>query len=461
MSAWAKIKKCFESAVGEQVCDEPQWQLLSATLLRQNHFSIEDLRKLDQVKPTFPLTWENFLSLLSQVSMPQLLKDLLLTSCSLDAAVTHVQALTETWNPKSLSNIELAQLMDRLFLGEGLAEKSWAKLEDAKSKVCSYTEEAQRALYDRLLDIGDSFKTAHAFQEEEQVNIERQWFERRVRHVQYRNRAIKVLRQYNHGGAKVVGFCADKDTPLEVLKVPQTLYDFGFLSELYDTLDALKQLTLSKYFPDYLGFDDASEQGYCLYFFELHRGRNLRKHLAEARPGEKLLNYWIREILNAFTDLLHKCTHSLSHPVTLANIYTQDSGLKIYLRDLDFGPEREAANHLEFEASLLKMFGEIVLEMLTGDFNFRSFHSLDTPVGLSCILEESVLAPDRYLHAKLDHPPLEISSETTKRKVKQSNFTSNSFKSGLSLKRLQTHPFFEDYNYRMEQLVEDILLLEQ
>jgi hypothetical protein len=318
------------AAGGQTINDEAQWQLFSASLLRYNHLSVEDLHKLDQYKPTLPLSWFGFLALTAQAGMPLLLQDLLLTALDLDSAVTHVQALAETWNPQSLTNVELAQLMKRLSAGELLAEKAWMTLEDAKSQVNSFTEETQRSLYDRLLDIGESTKTAHAYQEEEQVNIERQWFDRRVRHVQYRNRAIKVLRTADNGVTRQVGYCADKDTPLEVLRVPQTLYDFEYLSELYDSLDALKQLTLSKYFPDYLGFDDVSEGGFCLYFFELHRGKSLRRLLSErdVKPGWKLVNYWIKELLSAFTDLFLKCTHSLLFPVTLANVCIQDSGLK-------------------------------------------------------------------------------------------------------------------------------------
>mmetsp|Transcript_20127 Transcript_20127/g.37425 ORF Transcript_20127/g.37425 Transcript_20127/m.37425 type:complete len:329 (-) Transcript_20127:1657-2643(-) len=322
MASWEKIRKCFQAVGGDQIKDQASWQLLSASLLRNNHLSVEDSKILDAARPPLPLTWEEFVAFMSGAKMPQVLRDLLYNAGLLNETLLNVQALAETWNPKSLSNDELAQLMTRLAAGETLAEKAWRVLQEANGRVSSYSEEVQRGLYDKLQNISAPVKTAHDFQEEEQVNIERQWFERRVRHVQYRNRAIKVLKELENGVIKQIGFCADKDTPLEVLKVPQTLYDFEFLTALYDTLDALKQLTLSKYYADYLGFDDVGEVGYCLYFFELYRGRSIRKLLIERpkKPGPNLLNFWIREMLNAMADLLHKCTHSLNSPLSLSNV---------------------------------------------------------------------------------------------------------------------------------------------
>lgn len=42
----------------------------------------------------------------------------------------------------------------------------------------------------------------------------------------YRNQTKKILKQYDDGIVKELAYCADKDYPLEALKIPPDFPDF-------------------------------------------------------------------------------------------------------------------------------------------------------------------------------------------------------------------------------------------
>jgi hypothetical protein len=72
------------------------------------------------------------------------------------------------------------------------------------------------------------------------------------------------------------------------------------------------------------------------------------------------------------------------------------------------------------------------------------------------MLEECLLAPLRLSQTKPE--ALSVTAAPSKRKTTKQSIVARSLRSGLTLKRLQTHPYFEDYNYRMEQIIEPIIL---
>ncbi len=64
---------------------------------------------------------------------------------------------------------------------------------------------------------------------------------------------------------KELAYCADKDFPLEVLVIPYDYPDFDKAQLVHNKIGALSSLIFSKYFINYLGFDDSQNQ----YFFEI------------------------------------------------------------------------------------------------------------------------------------------------------------------------------------------------
>lgn len=109
-----------------------------------------------------------------------------------------------------------------------------------------------------------------------------------------------------------------------------------------------------------------------------------------------LMKYWSKEILNAITDLLHKCTHPLKQPAGLYNLFIEDNGIKVYFKGLVFGDIREDYSHDETEAFYLVMYSKIMLELITNDSEFSDFAELRIDLNLKCILEECGKAYSRY-----------------------------------------------------------------
>ena len=73
------------------------------------------------------------------------------------------------------------------------------------------------------------------------------------------------MKQYDDGVVKELAYCADKDYALEALIIPPDYADFDKAQLLYNRIGALSNLIFSKYFINYLGFDDESS----MYFFEI------------------------------------------------------------------------------------------------------------------------------------------------------------------------------------------------
>ena len=101
--------------------------------------------------------------------------------------------------------------------------------------------------------------------------------------MQYRNRPIKVYKEYNNGVIKQLGYCARRDVPVEVVKIPRNLLDYSFMQDFINEADSLKQLFFSNYFHKFLGFDDLSDESHNLYFFDILRGVNYRKISSNVR----------------------------------------------------------------------------------------------------------------------------------------------------------------------------------
>ena len=67
------------------------------------------------------------------------------------------------------------------------------------------------------------------------------------------------------------------------------------------------------------------------------------------------------------SDLVYKSTHKVKTKITLENIYVGDQGLKIFLKDVGFGDEREETEeaHKEFESLILSWYASILVELAT------------------------------------------------------------------------------------------------
>lgn len=455
MAEFPKLKACFDRATAGTagiLSNLTQWNDFTAELIRNNHISREEAETLETVKPAFPVSFERVVMTLAQCKVDPQLSRLLELTYQLDEDVVNTRALLDTWNLQAMNHKELGHVLAQLARVEDRVHTSQSLVTKTASKLQMYSEDTQRGLYDKVFDLYTAFRNAHNYQEEEYENIEKQWYSQRVRHVQYRNRAVKVIKTLSSGVIRQVGFCADKDFPLEVLKVPHYLSDYEYLQSLSYQISASKQLLFSKYYACYYGFDDMSDPDYNLYFFELLRGDSIRQLLSGRilDPTRLLFRYWIQELRNAFTDLLLRCTHQLNTEISLANIFVQDYGMKVYIRRLEFGDYRAESTHYETEARLLTMYGTAVLELLTGGnvntlpmlFTEERFRGINPE--LRSIVEECVYAYERYKDKLQGEVVQEVTYEDVprKRRAQKPKDQHALLKDSLTFLRLQTHPYF-------------------
>lgn len=64
---------------------------------------------------------------------------------------------------------------------------------------------------------------------------------------------------------------------------------------------------------------------------------------------------------------MSKNTHKIKRPLTANNIFIGDQGLKLYVRNVEFGDERDETIEAqrEFESTVLAWYAQILVELAT------------------------------------------------------------------------------------------------
>lgn len=110
-----------------------------------------------------------------------------------------------------------------------------------------------------------------------------------------------------------------------------------------------------------------------------------------------LFKFWAKELLYAFRDITYKSTFTLQKKVSLKNVFVSDIGIKVNLKKIKFGEQRDdnIDYHMHVESKMLKMYAQLLIEMLTnqdGD-NGALLDNLDLEdIELKCILYECLNA---------------------------------------------------------------------
>jgi len=471
----AKIFQCFEkTSENQQITTVESWKVFTSLLAKFHLFSDEDLEKINRFCPSFPVSFECVLATFAQISTNEDTRKLIELLLNLHTFLIQTRDSIETWNPLTLSQCELSHLLYKLYSCYSKVLKSDELLQDLAAKLNTYSEDSQSLVYDKVYDKSKTVVTSHSYQEEEMESIEKAWNKERVRAVQYRNRPVKVLKNHSNGVVKQLGFCARRDTPVEVWKVPKQFFDFEWVTNFFNIISAHKQLFFSKYFHCYLGFDEVTDENYNLYFFEVLRGMSVKRLFGEKllHKSPSLLRHWSRELLYAFADLLHKCTHTVNCPITVENVFSQDNGIKVYLKGVDFGEVRPEETHKATEAKLLSMYGSILLELTTGSSSFRNFAELDIDLELRAIIEECLKerTTEEISEVETEGTLQELELETSR--IQQGHFSSphkrKRFKQKqilprtyiedqLTFMRLMTHPYLAYDNEFEDKLFDSIL----
>jgi hypothetical protein len=401
-----KLKQIFLQATSgnQEIVNQETWNFFISLLMKAQLLSYEERELLQKYQPSMPAGYENIIATMAQVvdSKPEI-HQIVEHVLKLHSKLIQGRDTIEMWDLTSLSQNELCLLLLKLYSDLISVKKVKTILERSLEKLNTYSEDIQRIVYDKVYDKYKTIETAHVYQQENVSKLEKEWHKEKVRGVQYRNRPIKVYKEFINGVVKQLGYCARRDMPVEVVKIPRNFLDYQYMQDFINESNALKQLFFSEYFHKFLGFDDLSDENYNLYFFDILRGLNYRKINNNVSFIQKtilssnvLMKYWSKELLNGFTDLLHKCTHSLKIPVGLQNVFIEDSGIKVYFKGLVYGDIRPEYSHEETEALYLVMFARLLLELITDDPDYNDFPGLSIDLSLKCILEECTKAYNRH-----------------------------------------------------------------
>ena len=76
---------------------------------------------------------------------------------------------------------------------------------------------------------------------------------------------------------KQFAYCCDTGTSVECYKIPKVFMHFEILTQFFNQVGATKELLFSKYLPSYLGFDDQTDPEFNQYFFEIKKGKPLKR----------------------------------------------------------------------------------------------------------------------------------------------------------------------------------------
>lgn len=109
-----------------------------------------------------------------------------------------------------------------------------------------------------------------------------------------------------------------------------------------------------------------------MYFFEIPQAtmkRSVKKLLQDNTSllsFPSLFKYWVTECLNAFKDLAYNCNYEMENEITVSNLFVADFGIKLFFKDEVYGnPKRPGlANHLYYEALLLRNFAKLITELI-------------------------------------------------------------------------------------------------
>lgn len=164
---------------------------------------------------------------------------------------------------------------------------------------------------------------------------------------------------------------------------PTKVENFFFRAE------AMKQLTLSKYFQKFLGFDDTSNPDYEYYFYEKIEGAVNIVTLMQSVEIENMetsffFKYIAKEILCAFRDLSNKCEFSFGMPITCQNFFYVKKTFRLWLTDIKFGPRRKTIMESQkiIEAKLLYFYALILINLLS--LKYPSLSGLISFLDMKC-----------------------------------------------------------------------------
>eukprot|EP00164_Ancoracysta_twista_P002743 GFYU01003650.1.p1 GENE.GFYU01003650.1~~GFYU01003650.1.p1 ORF type:complete len:512 (-),score=162.41 GFYU01003650.1:49-1584(-) len=357
-----------------------------ATLLNEN------------IKPSDerPFTLDDFqMFVLKNVSKsPELSEAVKMIESVLSASFSQLNSFLLQCNLWDIHRLDEKQTTQLLSLVEQLSDLNQNNLKEAKKWSESLEknvgqEDIRTLFWDRVnKKTTESLQVkynSHEFQRNCAGAIEKKCRDIRVKQIYYKDNVIRVMEELEHSARKTIAFDYDRGTEVEVLNVPRSGVPFQMLTEVYNELDAARQLELSPQYMSYLGCDDHSDPENMMFFTELIKGMSLSKILTTLGPVNEhssMALLWRHDILSGFKDILDQSTFTINKPITTSNIYVGEFGRRIYIKDVKWGLDRQECGkplkeiNKDTEKQLLQYFSNILLEMNSQEAEDKALHEV-------------------------------------------------------------------------------------
>lgn len=384
-----KIQQIFEKMSSQSnnvLKDKEQLGHFTRKLLERKIIIEHDIPLINKFVLDFPVDFNQFCAYIRQIFKLDIEQQLESKTLSFEECLNKILKFLNFYSYENLNSDDLYEILKNLNLNIENIRNSLKNIHKVDFLLKNIRDDIQKFLWDKIYENGENqtenanpeffITDASEYQQKMQAKIEYEYEITRTKKVHFNYLESGNSKQNSQISKKLEkilvekAHCSDRDIPIQSWKIPNSFFKRGTLSEFYYKCEALRELTLSRYFQKFTGYDDYSFDDYQIYFFEYIEGVNIIKLLKERNleltESSILFKYLAKEILSGFRDLLYKSTYSLKFPITIDNIYYEPSQLRLYFQDIDFGPMRRTIleSHQIVEAKLLYFYGLILINLL-------------------------------------------------------------------------------------------------
>ena len=387
-----KLKKIFDEKTentNKEIRNEQQLEDFINQLLERKVIIIQDKNLFNIHIKDFPISFEQLINYIITIYKLEIEKEIELKIAEHSETLTHIIQFLDFLRDKTNNKLtaeDICKILDSFLQNRDMLESALKNFDKSLFLINSIHDDIKKFLWEEInqtmenkgndfyekLDVLYDNPSEYQFKIQEKIQDEYEII--RVKgynpkeNIRLPENRIKTFKRISKEEAR----CADRNIPIWVYKVPNTYYDKNILEAFFFQCEATRELLLSKYFQKFIGFDDVSSNEFQFYFYEFIPGGvkliNFFKSVdAQDLETSFFFKYIAKEILQAFRDLLNKCTYSFKFPITCDNFYYDKTNFRLYFQNLTFGPRRKSIMDSQkiLEAKMLYFYGLILLNLLS------------------------------------------------------------------------------------------------
>ena len=389
-----KLEKIFEEATintNGEIMDQQQLEDLTNKLLERKVIIEQDRNLFNIHIKDFPINLEQLINYIITIYKLEIEKAIQHKITEHEETLSHIIHFLDFLRDKTSNKLnaeDISKILDSFLQNRNSIQNALSNFNKSLFIINSIHDDVKKFLWEKIsetmenkgeefyekLDITYDNPSEYQFKMQEKIQDEYEII--RVKgfnpkenvNVRLPENRIKNFKRITKEEAR----CADRNIPIWVYRIPNTYYDKNNLEAFYFQCEATRELLLSKYFQKFIGFDDISSNDFQFYFYEFISGGikliNFFKSVnAEDLETSFFFRYIAKEILQAFRDLLNKCTYSFKFPITCENFYYDKTHFRLYFQNLTFGPRRKSIMDSTkiLEAKMLYFYGLILINLLS------------------------------------------------------------------------------------------------